>query len=121
NNKDRMVLHEMDLSQFIEKDIKTIGSGSTLAQLVALITKSKRNIFPVIDANGRLLGVILLDDIRGIMFDRTNYETTRVDELMHDAPAEVAVNAGMEAVMQLFDETQAWNLPVVRDGIYLGF
>jgi len=121
NNKDRMVLHEMDLSKFIEKDIKPIRSGSTLAQLVALITKSKRNIFPVIDAENKFLGVILLDDIRGIMFDRTNYESTSVNELMHNAPAEVEVNLGMEAVMQLFDETQAWNLPVVRDGIYLGF
>jgi CIC family chloride channel protein len=55
------------------------------------------------------------------MFDRANYESTTVDELMHDAPAEVEVNMPMEAVMQLFDETQAWNLPVVRDGIYLGF
>lgn len=121
NNKDRMVLHEMDLSQFIEKDIEPILSGSSLAQLVTLITRSKRNIFPVIDAENRFLGVILLDDIRGIMFNRSNYETTTVDELMHNAPAEVEVNTGMEAVMQLFDDTQAWNLPVVRDGIYLGF
>lgn len=121
NDKDRMVLHEMDLSQFIEKDIKPILSGSSLAQLVALITRSKRNIFPVIDGQNKFLGVILLDDIRGIMFDRTNYESTTVDELMHDAPAEVEVNTAMESVMQLFDETQAWNLPVVRDGSYLGF
>lgn len=121
NNKDRMVLNEMDLSKFIEKDIKPILSGSSLAQLVTLITRSKRNIFPVINNENKLLGVILLDDIRGIMFDRTNYETTTVDELMHDAPAEVEVNTAMEAVMQLFDETQAWNLPVVREGIYLGF
>jgi CIC family chloride channel protein len=121
NNKDRMVLHEMDLSRFIEKDIKSILSGSSLAQLVALITRSKRNIFPVVDAENRLLGIILLDDIRGIMFNRSNYESTKVDELMHNAPAEVEVNSAMESVMQLFDDTNAWNLPVVREGIYLGF
>jgi chloride channel protein, CIC family len=40
---------------------------------------------------------------------------------MQSAPAEVELGASMEEVMQLFDQTQAWNLPVVKDGLYLGF
>lgn len=120
-DKDRQVLLEMDLSKYIEKDISPIKSGSSLADLVDLIAKCKRNIFPVLDEQNRLMGIILLDDIRGIMFDKSQYHSLKVDQLMHTAPAEVAVNSSMEEVMQLFDETNAWNLPVVRDGLYLGF
>lgn len=121
NNQDRLVLQEMDLSRFIEKDIVPIASGSSLGQLVEAITRCKRNIFPVLDADKKLLGIILLDDIRGLMFEREQYATTTVDQLMQDAPAEVEVNSSMESVMRLFDESQAWNLPVVKEGVYLGF
>jgi CIC family chloride channel protein len=55
------------------------------------------------------------------MFEREQYATTTVDQLMQDAPAEVEVNSSMESVMRLFDESQAWNLPVVKEGVYLGF
>lgn len=121
NDKDRLVLHGMELSGFIEKDIKTIESGRTLGELVDLITRCKRNIFPVVGPNQRLLGIILLDDIRHLMFDQSKYNTVKVDELMKSPPAEVELGSSMEEVMHLFDATKAWNLPVVKNGAYLGF
>jgi len=121
NDKDRLVLHDLELSKFIEKDIQPIVSGSSLGDLVKLIANCKRNIFPVLSANNELLGVILLDDIRKVMFDPARYNELQVDELMQSPPAEVELGSSMEEVMQLFDQTSAWNLPVVKEGIYLGF
>lgn len=121
NNKDKLVLHDLELSKFIEKDIEPIVEGSSLGDLVKLITRCKRNIFPVLNAEGQLLGIILLDDIREVMFDPSRYEELKVDDLMQSPPAEVELGSSMEEVMQLFDQTFAWNLPVVKEGVYLGF
>ncbi len=120
-DKDKQVLHDLDLGRFIEKDILPIPSGSSLGDLVELIARCRRNIFPVLDANGQLKGVILLDNIRQVMFERDKYDVVVVDDLMQRPPAEVAQGSSMEEVMELFDRTDAWNLPVVNKGKYIGF
>ena len=90
--------------------------------MVKAITRSRRNIFPVIDENRRINGVLFLDDVREVMFDRDKYETTTVDDYEKAAPTVVGEDEKMESVMEKFEETGAWNLPVVdSEGRYLGF
>lgn len=93
-----------------------------LGELVKAISTSHRNIFPVTDGEGKLLGLVLLDDIRNIMFRQELYHRFTVGKLMTSAPARLLDTDNMEQVMQTFDDTQAWNLPVVdAQGKYLGF
>lgn len=120
-NKDKLVLHDLDLGRFIEKDIIPIQSGSSLGDLVERISISKRNIFPVLDTHGQLQGIILLDNIRQVMFEREKYDVVLVDDLMQRPPAEVPQGSSMEEVMEMFDRTEAWNLPVVNGNKYIGF
>jgi CIC family chloride channel protein len=76
----------------------------------------------VVDSNEELIGVVLLDDIRNIMFRQELYHRFTVEKLMTSVPAKLYDSDSMEQVMQIFDDTQAWNLPVVdSDGKYLGF
>jgi chloride channel protein, CIC family len=120
-DKDKLVLHDLELSRFIEKDIMPIRMGSTLGDLVKLISACRRNIFPVLDEEDQLQGIILLDNIRQVMFERHRYEQVFVEDLMQSPPAEIELGSSMEEVMTVFDQTQAWNLPVVKSGTYLGF
>ena len=86
------------------------------------IASSHRNIFPVTNSEGVLIGVLLLDDIRNIMFRQELYHRFTVNKLMTSAPAKLTDTDNMDQVMRVFDETQAWNLPVVdEEGRYLGF
>jgi CIC family chloride channel protein len=85
------------------------------------VSKSKRNIFPVIDNSNEFLGVVLLDDIRPMMFDQEQYETTFVTDFMKSAPEIIFYDDTTAVVMQKFKESGAWNLPVVKDEKYLGF
>ena len=87
------------------------------------IAASHRNVFPVTDKKtGGLLGIVLLDDIRNIMFRQELYHRFTVNKLMTSAPAKIFDTDGMEQVMQTFDDTKAWNLPVVdEEGRYQGF
>ena len=87
-----------------------------------IISKSSRNLNPVIDADGVLLGLIDLQDIREIMFETDRYNTTLVSDLMANLEFTVAQTSKMEDVMDLFEVSGAWNLPVVdSEGKYVGF
>ena len=78
--------------------------------------------FPVVDARGILLGIVILDDIRNIMFRQELYHRFTVGQFMVLPPARINIEDSMEEVMRKFDETKAWNLPVVdEDGKYKGF
>ncbi len=121
NDKDRHVLSLMKMNFLIEKDLHTIHPDSRLADLVQEVSKSKRNIFPVVDEEGGLVGIVTLDDIRKIMFDREAQESVLVKELMNSPPAKVTPEESMESVMQKFEITGAWNLPVIKEDKYVGF
>lgn len=121
HNKDKAVLTLMKLGKVIETDLKMVSPDATLGELVKIISHSQRNIFPVVDEDDKLLGIVLLDDIRHIMFNPEMYDETYVRNLMIMPPAILDANAPMEKVMRRFEETGAWNLPVTQDEKYLGF
>ena len=121
HNKDKAVLTLMKLDKVIETDLKTVSVEATLGDLVKVVSRASRNIFPVIDSKGELLGIVLLDDIRKIMFNQDLYETTYVRDYMTTPPTVVDVMDPMDVVMKKFEETSAWNLPVIQDEKYIGF
>jgi len=75
----------------------------------------------VLDDDRILKGIIVLDDIREIMFKSDLYEKVKIKEIMHAPAATITYNETMEEVMKKFDETGDWNLPVVNNGRYEGF
>ncbi|MDP3436211.1 MAG: chloride channel protein [Bacteroidales bacterium] len=122
HDNDKTVLTLLKTSDLIETDFQSVSPNANLAYLVNVIANSKRNIFPVVDSSGVLQGIILLDDIREIMFTRELYEKTEVVKLMKEPPDVVFKNEKMDSVMRKFESCGAWNLPVVNDsGQYIGF
>lgn len=121
HNKDKAVLTLMKLNNVIETDLKTVSIDANLGDLVKIVSKSCRNIFPVIDNNGALLGIVLLDDFRKIMFNQDLYTTTYVRDFMTTPPTVVNTNDPMDVVMKKFEDTGVWNLPVIEEGRYVGF
>ncbi len=121
HNKDRSVLTLMHLDSVLETDLKTVSPEMTLGELVKVIAGSRRNLFPVIDNEGHLKGVLLLDEVRNIMFQPRLYNRFTVAQLMTAPPAVLPQTMPMEKVMETFEDTGAWNLPVVDDDHrYLG-
>ena len=119
-DRDKLVLSLIKLDKMIETDLLTIHPEQKLEDLVALVRKSKRNIFPVVDDQQALLGIITLDDIREIMFDEASQKSVIVASLMHKPPDTVSTSTTMQEVMAKFERTGAWNLPVLENGKYLG-
>lgn len=121
HERDKAVLTLMHLDRVIETDFITVRATATLGQLVQIISQSQRNLFPVVNDRGELIGVVLLNDIRSIMFNKEKYGTTLVREIMTIPPAFIASDEPMESVMNKFESTGAWNLPVIDHRRYVGF
>lgn len=122
HDKDKAVLTLLNCEAVIENDFITVNPQMTLGDMVKAIAKSRRNVFPVVDSNNILRGVVLLDNIRNIMFRPELYERFQVKKFMISPPGKINISMTMDKVMQLFEDTKAWNLPVVDDkGHYLGF
>ena len=122
HNKDKSVLTLMDIESVVETDFQKVLPDMDLGGMVQVISKARRNMFPVVDGRGTLLGIVVLDDIRNIMFRQELYHRFTVSRFMTTPPARINIDDSMETVMKKFDDTKAWNLPVVDgEGKYKGF
>ena len=122
HHKDKAVLTLLKIDNVIETDFRCVQPRMDLRDMVREISQSNRNLFPVTDASGKLLGVVTLDEIRNIMFRPDLYRRMKVETFMSSPPAMIKSSLSMEAVMKIFDDTGAWNLPVIDDdGRWLGF
>ena len=123
HDKDHNVLTIMSLDSVIETNFKTVSVEMTLGELLTnCVSKSTRNLYPVIDDENRFMGIILLDNVRDIMFNQDLYKSTYVKDLMRNAPDIIDYKKdNMKAVMEKFQNSSAWNLPVVKNGKYVGF
>jgi CIC family chloride channel protein len=121
HHKDRNILLMMKVSDLIETNFKTVKPDQTLRDLVQVITKSSRNVFPVVDDQNYLIGIVKLDGIRHIMFRQEMYDNTLVRDLMHTAEWTIQSKDQMEEVARQFSESGRYNLPVLQNGKYLGF
>lgn len=122
HHKDQAVLTILKVSDVIEKNFMTITPDMDLGALTAVVAKTKRNIFPVVNVANHLVGILYLDDIRHIMFRQELYHRYSVASLMREVQERLSIEEPMEAVMRKFEETGAWNLPVEDvNGGYIGF
>ncbi|MDE6499291.1 MAG: CBS domain-containing protein, partial [Rikenella sp.] len=105
----------------IEYDFETVPLGGRLRHVIRAVEHTRRNVFPVVNPRGELMGIITMDDIRTDMFDREKYDTP-LTRYMSKAPERVRPDEPIRSVMEKFEQTRAWNLPVAdEEGHYLGF
>ena len=122
HDSDQAVLTLLKVGDVVETDFSTVKIDATMRELVNVVSKSTRNIFPVIDSRNHFQGLVYLEDIRRDMFKTELYDTQHVYNYMKSAPVYVYVNEKMDSVMKKFETTGAWNLPVIEeDRTYVGF
>lgn len=122
HHKDRAILTLMSLDSVIEKYDEYLYPDMDLRQLVSYISNSRRDVFPVVDRQHRLVGIVYLDNVRPIMFRQELYHRFKISELMSEPVARLNINDSMDVVVMTFDKTGMWTLPVVdAEGIFMGF
>lgn len=118
---DKNILSLLKLEELVEKDVQRISSDETLRQLIELVKQGSRNMIGVVAADGRLDGIITLDDIRPIMFNPSLYDTVTIRQLMKPPLAVINIHDNVADVINKFDEVHTWNLPVTEDNKLIGF
>lgn len=122
DDKDKELLSLLDVKKLIEKDFKVIHVDATLYELTEVIKKCNRNMYPVINSDCKMEGIIHLDDVRNVMFDTQKQRDLQVKTLMRLPKARIYVGENMDSVMAKFEKSGSWNLPVVtQDDVYIGF
>ena len=122
HDSDQAVLTLLKISDLIETNFKTVRIDATLGEFVQVIATSRRNIFPVVDSRRHFQGYVALEDVRRDMFRHELYDKMHVYNYMKSSPAYVYEDEKMDSVMKKFENTDAWNLPVVKqDRTYIGF
>jgi CIC family chloride channel protein len=121
SEKEKYFVQQLKLRELIETDFVKIKPYMTFRQLVEQITKTKRNLFPVIDNNEKLVGIVTLDDVREVMIDTEVYDVILVNEVMNTNFESVDISKDVNEVVRIFEEKQIWNLAVTDNNKYVGF
>lgn len=120
-NKDENILVTMKMDKLIETNFVILKSTDNISTLIQAIVASERNIFPVTDQNKKLLGIVLLNDVKNIIFEQEKYVDLQIKDIMKPFPDIIHLTDDMISVVEKFELTHAWNLPVVDKEVYIGF
>jgi chloride channel protein, CIC family len=110
---DQSLLRQMNLNKVLEKGFLTVDPDATLGDLVEIFTRARRNIFPVVDKNNQYFGIVMLNDIRKLLFDVSKYKSAIIRDIMTTPKEVVNIDDRMEQVMAKLERTKTWNLPVI--------
>lgn len=121
HHKDQAVLRSMEVKKMIETDFEILSPDDTLGDLVKAISRSNRNLFPVVDEQGYLKGMLKLSKVKHLIFERELYDKVMVKDLMFMPEYYISPNDTMETVVKKFETSNRYNLAVIDNGKYLGF
>lgn len=121
HHKDKAVLRLMELKQLIETDFEVLLPSATLRDLVKAISRSHRNLFPVVDENGMLKGMVKLSEVKNLIFEPDLYDSVKVKDIMYMPEFFISPFDSMEIVAEKFESSSRYNLAVIDEGKYLGF
>jgi CIC family chloride channel protein len=115
HRKEKNILTAMKLEELLQDRFDTIAADRTLRDLVELVKRSEKNIFAVTDSKNRFAGIIELNDIKQKLFEPSAFDKTTIQSLAKKPATTINKNENMHVVMEKFDISQSWYLPVLDD------
>lgn len=120
--KEKNILTSISLDDMLQDTYETVSMDKKLKQLVEIIKRSDKNIFAIIDKNEKFAGIIELNDIKQKLFEPDQFEKVTIKSVMKKPPAILFLHMDMHTVMEKFDITQSWYLPVLdKERKFIGF
>jgi CIC family chloride channel protein len=122
HNKDKNALNYIDIRKLIETNFVTLSPEAKLKDIVEAVKISSRSFFPVVDENQIFKGVVVLDDVRSILFDSERYDSVYIKDYMRYSEVFIVeVDEPMEQIVENSKISDRYTLVVVENGKYLGF
>jgi CIC family chloride channel protein len=120
HDKDANVLQMLEVKKLVETDFEVLSPDATLRDLTEAISINHRNLFPVVDDDGILKGMVKMDDVRSMIFHHELYDTVKISEIMYMPDYYINPNDSMEIVANKFESSAIYNLAVIENGKYIG-
>jgi len=121
HDKDKAALTLMDVYKVIEKNFVALHPEDKLTQLVEAVKKSKRNVYPVVDNDGILVGILTLNDVKELIFEKELYEKVRIKDIMYYPETYVNFEDTLQTITDQLEVSGHYNVPVIKDNKYIGF
>lgn len=122
HQKEKNILTTISLKDILAAEHKSICIDKKLRDVVEMVKGSDDNVFGVHDQKGRFAGIIELNDVRQKLFQTEQYDKISVKALMKKPPETLRQEENMTTVMDKFDTTRSWYLPVLdREQKLVGF
>jgi CIC family chloride channel protein len=119
---DDLAIKSMHTDDLIEADHTIIDEEMPLTDVVNMIMRSDKNIFPVVTKENKFTGIIKTDDIKKYMLDPESQVELVAGDVQSAASAMILDKEPVSNVMKKFEEAEAWILPVVDERLqYRGF
>lgn len=122
HQKEKNILTTIILRDMLQDKYDTILIDKKFAELIEMIKKSEKNIFAVLDTKGKFAGIIELNDIKQKLFEPHLFNNASVKSIMKKPAAILYEDENMLSVMEKFDLSHSWYLPVLdKDKTFVGF
>lgn len=121
DDKEGNILNQLQLSDLIETDFIVLRSSDPVRTLVDAFKKSNRNVFPVVDASDHFIGIILLEDVKELLLKPDPPDALLISEITLKNVVTIELSEDPSSALKKFEPSNRWNLPVIRDGKYVGF
>ena len=105
----------------IEKDYLPLAETDSMRSVLNSVMKTHQNVFPVLDRDGRLAGIVTLDDIRHYLLETSLYDVALVFDIMRPPEAVLKPGDTLGRAINLFEKHHETAIPVVRGCAYIGF
>lgn len=122
HDKDANVLQMLEVRELIEKDFEKLSPDATLRDLTVAISRNHRNLFPVVDEEGKMVGMVKMDDVRELIFKQELYDKIKIKDIMYMPEYYIDPDDSMEIAANKFETSGRYNLAVInKNGEYEGF
>jgi CIC family chloride channel protein len=121
SDKESFSVQNISLYNLVETDFHKFQPNMRFRDLVEKIKHSNRNLFPVVNKEDRLVGVITLDDVREVMLDKEIYDILLINEIMNSNFQTIDINSEINTVLKIFNDEKVWNIAVTQNNKFVGF
>ena len=121
SEKEKFAVQHLSIESLVETDFQKFKPNMMLRELVEKVPFTKRNLFPIVNEEGRLVGVVTLDDIREVILDKSVYDVIMIYEIMNSNFQSIEIDGDINHAIKIFEEKQVWNIAVTKNGKYAGF
>ena len=107
------VIDKLTVGELTSGDVVPVFEDTTVRDVVSLLGESKYGFLPVLDRNGRFIGVVTMNEIRDVLFDQSLWDILVAPDIMESSQEYVRKDQPLREAMKVMDQLQVDQLPVV--------